>query len=71
MKLTRLDTFMAESRLLKEVYENRSRLMSELIEDLQKALTALRDNRHYDVKGFFRMADFFDFSIKVAQYPGP
>ena len=70
MKLTRLDTFMAESRLLKEVYENRSRLMSELIEDLQKALTALRDNRHYDVKGFFRMADFFDFSIKVARYQG-
>jgi hypothetical protein len=70
MKVKRFESFRSEKALLAEVIQNRDRLMSEVIHHLQEIVRALRDGRDADDSGIFRMADFADFSMKVARAAG-
>ena len=60
----------SENVIIRQVLENRDRLMTEVIYMLQEAVTALRDSAGVTEHSTFRMADFWDFSIKIARYAG-
>lgn len=66
MKLERRTDYGSEHALQLEAMKNRNRIMSELVNHLQEALIALSEQRDIEVAGAFRMADFYDFCMRIA-----
>jgi hypothetical protein len=60
----------SENVIISQVLENRDRLMTEVIYMLQEVVTALKTSAGIVEQSAFRMADFWDFSVKVARYAG-
>ncbi|QLY25690.1 toprim domain-containing protein [Bdellovibrio sp. KM01] len=70
LKVERQNKFKGENRLIREISENRDRLMSELIEFAQEGLIALAQAKDEDDIGSFRMADFSSFATKLGRHAG-
>jgi hypothetical protein len=70
LKVERQNKFKGENRLIREISENRDRLMSELIEFAQEGLIALAQAKDEDDIGSFRMADFSSFAAKLGRHAG-
>ncbi len=66
MRLGRRTRFEAESKLRDQITRNRNELLSEIMSYLQDITKALRDFKDTDTTGSFRMADFYDFCLKIA-----
>ena len=66
----RLEAFGAESTLLAELTAQRNALMTELVGRLQRVLAALAKNKDKTYPTNFRMADFAQFVLKVADADG-
>ena len=69
-KVHRFEKFISETKLLRELMENRDRIMTEVIHKLQLVVRALAAGGDTDDAGSFRMADFADFATKVARFSG-
>ena len=70
MKVKRIAAFMSEKKLNEEVLSNRDSMMTEVIEQLQIIVTMLEIENGNDYSSTFRMADFADFSLKLANQTG-
>jgi hypothetical protein len=70
MRVGRLKAFKSEKHMLREVVKNREKIMSEVVGHLQEVVRALAAAGEEAEVVAFRMADFADFSIKVARYAG-
>ena len=66
----RLEAFGAESTLLAELTAQRNLLMTELVGQLQRVLAALEKNKGKAYPTNFRIADFAQFVLKVADADG-
>ena len=66
----RLETFGAESALLAELTARRNELMTQLVGKLQRVLGALEKNKGKAYHTTFRIADFAEFVLKVADADG-
>ena len=66
----RLEAFGAESTLLAELTAQRNALMTELVGQLQRVLAALAKNKDKTYPTNFRIADFAQFVLKVADADG-
>jgi hypothetical protein len=66
----RLETFGAESELLSALSAQRNVLMTELVGQLQRVLAALHKNNGKFYPSSFRIADFAQFVLKVADAEG-
>jgi hypothetical protein len=66
----RLETFGAEGELLSELTAQRDTLMTELVGQLQRVLAALHDNKGKSYPTTFRIADFAQFVLRVADADG-
>lgn len=64
--LKRFEIFKAESRILKEVLDNRNLLISEIIRDLQPILSILEEMKDYNFESNLRMADYADLGYKIS-----
>ena len=62
----RLEPFRAESELLRELIAQRNVLMTELVGQLQRVLSALEKGKGKSYSTSFRIADFAQFVLKVA-----
>lgn len=70
MKCMRYKHFLPENKLIAEVLKNRDHIWVELIYQLQHCIHALKDHADDDFSTAFRMADFADFSLKIATRAG-
>jgi hypothetical protein len=70
MRVGRIGNFISESVLLDEVMLNRNRIMSEVVEHIQEILRARKSRQQAEKTGTFRMADFADFSLRLAHSAG-
>jgi hypothetical protein len=66
----RLETFGAEGELLSELTAQRDALMTELVGQLQRVLAALHENKGKSYPTTFRIADFAQFVLRVADAQG-
>ncbi|HDY89344.1 MAG TPA: hypothetical protein ENH82_14660 [bacterium] len=69
LKLERINKVISENKLRENILKNRENILSEIIyHHLPEIIKALKENPvSFDV-GSFRMADFADFSLRVARY---
>jgi hypothetical protein len=70
MRVGRIKNFRSEQAMARQVMKNRERIMSEVVGHLQEVVKALSQAGEEAEVVAFRMADFADFSIKVARYAG-
>ena len=63
--LKRFDKFISEKRIRNTLLENRDKIMSEIVREIQNALKALSDQKDYQPEIEFRIADFGEFMLKV------
>lgn len=70
LDMKRCKNFSAEEGLLSEFMKNKNCLMYEIVHSLQEITRALKKEKDNKIKVRFRMADFADFSIRVARYAG-
>ena len=66
----RFEKFSPEKDLLAELIRNKNYLMHEIVHSLQEITKALKKEKDNKIEVQFRMADFADFSIRVARYAG-
>ena len=66
----RLKEFGAEGTLLSELTARRNHLMTEFVGELQRVLRALEKNKDKSYSSNFRIADFAQFVLKVADAEG-
>ena len=70
LKVDRLKKFQAEDMLLKEVLINRNLIMSEIVQQLQEIVIALKKEKDNKEGHDFRIADFASFVLKIARGAG-
>lgn len=70
MTCQRYEKFLPENRLVAEVLKMRDQIWVELIFRLQNVVQALKQYAGENFSGAFRMADFADFSLKIAKKAG-
>ncbi len=70
MRVERIQNFLSDKSLSDAVLKVRNKMWSQVIQTLQKIVVALETSPNAQESGSFRMADFFDFSIKVARARG-
>ncbi len=66
----RFETFLPESQLLAEVAQSRDEILTEVIGRLQEIVRVLQDEAGKTYASRFRMADFADFSLRIAHAEG-
>ena len=66
----RIEEFIPESKLIKNILENRNEIMSYIIHELQKILIALEATKDRDYKTKFRIADFAIFGLRINDVAG-
>ncbi len=70
MKSQRFKTFLPENKLIDAVLKKRDEIWVELLFMLQNVILSLKDHADDDFSTAFRMADFADFSLKIAKRGG-
>ncbi len=70
INVERYQSFQKEGRYLDELIKSRSLIWHEVLSYLQEVIQALQTHQDYIVNGNFRMADFYDFAIKIARSAG-
>jgi len=72
MKLNRFDqsNFVSEKKLKDGLLFNRDKIMSEVVQHIQEIVQALKDMKGKPLVGSFRMADFYEFSYRIALRAG-
>lgn len=70
MKSQRFKHFLPENKLIAAVLKQRDHIWVELLFQLQNVIRALKEYRAEDFSTAFRMADFADFSLKIAKRGG-
>jgi hypothetical protein len=68
--IARLDPYEAESTLLAKLLAVRDTLMTELVGELQRVLAALDETKEKSYRTTFRLADFAQFVLRVADADG-
>ena len=69
-QVNRLEDFVSERALLAEVDEHRDDILTEVVSQLQRIVQAVQDRGNRPYRTPFRMADFADFALTIANAEG-
>lgn len=70
LHMDRMEHFQPESKLVADLLRKRSAIMTEVVSHLQAIVGGLHAQRHQVHETEFRLADFADFALKVADVQG-
>jgi hypothetical protein len=68
--LGRFGEFTSESRMMDDIEKTRGSVMTDIFEELRKVLAALNVTRDRQYSSKFRVADFADFALRIADHSG-